>query len=309
MTVMRTRLALVYLGIAALAIGAMVAVRADASAWAIGLLVALILFAGICMNLVCGSLHRRLDALKAQVQAGGTVTADGECAELGQAIGNAVASQKASLTACRLQLADVRDSEARTRLAAQALIDALPHAVALLSPAGSVDLANPRAAWFGLEKDQSVDHAPHPWLKALFARALETRQRVGLPDCQDQKETPSQGKCCAGLVQMFDEGRELFYLPQADPLIDAQGQLTGVVLTLVDMTAARQAEEARTNLLASLAHEVRTPMTSLQMSIYLLLDDAASRLTPRQLELLQAARDDADRLHRIVEGVLTRPKP
>ena len=49
-------------------------------------------------------------------------------------------------------------------------------------------------------------------------------------------------------------------------------------------------------------------MTSLQMSLYLLLDAASSRLTPRQLDLLRAARDDSDRLHRIVEEALQRWK-
>jgi signal transduction histidine kinase len=103
---------------------------------------------------------------------------------------------------------------------------------------------------------------------------------------------------------MFEEGRELFFLPQAHPQIDAQGVLTGVVMVVADVTDDRQAYEARMNLLSHFSHEIRTPLTSLQMSIYLLLDDAASRLTPRQLELLKAARDDTDRLHRIIEEAL-----
>jgi two-component system, NtrC family, sensor histidine kinase KinB len=311
MWVLRTRLALVFGGIAVLAAGAIVALRAGAGQWAVGLLAAQILFAGSFLYLVCGRIHRHIEALTRSVESGGAVVANGDLAPLGKAIEQLIQSRDSAMASCQQHLNVVLESWTRARRGTQALMDALPHGIALLSPAGRVELVNPRAAWFGLEHDKSVDEAPHVWLKGMLSRAIDSRQRTGLTDCQDRMpdETPACSKCREGLVQMFEEGRELFFLPQAYPLIDAQGELTGVVLTFVDVTAARQADEARAGLLASFSHEIRTPMTSLQMSIYLLLDDAASRLTPRQLELLQAARDDADRLHRIVEGALTRQKP
>jgi signal transduction histidine kinase len=307
MVVLRTRIALVFGGIAALALSAVVALRAGASAWATGLLGAQIIFAGVFLFRICACVRRRLEALKKQVEAGGPVVAEGECAELGRSLGSLIEAHRAAMAARQQQLTVMLEAETRARRGAETLIDALPHGIALLSPAGRVDLVNSRAAWFGLVKDQSVDAAPHAWLKTLLARALETRQSAGLAD-HPGGGPDWPGNCREGLVQMFEEGRELFFLPQAYPLIDAQGALTGVVMVLADVTASRKAGEARDNLLASFSHEIRTPMTSLQMSIYLLLDDAASRLTPRQLELLQAARDDSDRLHRIVEDALARKK-
>jgi signal transduction histidine kinase len=311
MLVLRTRLALVFSGIVALAAGAIVACRVGAGEWVVGLLGAQILFSGVFLYLVCGPFHRHLEAFTRSVEAGGPVVAIGEFAPLGTAVDQLIQSRGAAMAACQQHLKLALESWARARQGTQALIDALPHGLAMLAPDGRVELVNPRAAWFGLERDKSLDQVPQAWLKDMLARAIETRERTGLVDCPNRKpdETTAGAKCREGLVQMFEEGRELFFLPQAYPLIDAGGELTGVVLTFVDVTAARQADEARASLLASFSHEIRTPMTSLQMSIYLLLDDAASRLTPRQLELLQAARDDADRLHRIVEGVLTRQKP
>ncbi len=178
----------------------------------------------------------------------------------------------------------------RARAALLAFIDSLPHAVASVTPDGKVEMANARAAAFGMEAGNNVHASSEAWLKEIVSQAVATRDRAA----------PAAGR----LLQRFDEGREAFFQPQAIPLIDGQGNLEGVTVVLADVTGARLAQETRANFMSSFSHELKTPMTSLQMSIYLLIDDAAERLTPRQLDLLKAAREDADRLHRLLEDVL-----
>lgn len=178
----------------------------------------------------------------------------------------------------------------RDRAAVLAFIDSLPHAVARLAPDGKIEMANARAAEFGLEPGKDMD-ACEPWLRSLVKSAVETRDRA----------SPEESK---GLVQRFEEGRESFFLPAAIPLINGSGNVDGVTVVVMDVTATRHAHETRKDFMSSFSHELKTPMTSLQMSIYLLLDDAADRLTPRQLDLLKSAREDADRLHRLMEEVL-----
>jgi PAS domain-containing protein len=259
----------------------------------------------------CGT-SRRLNTLQKQVEAGGPVAVGGECAQLGQAIAQLLERQHAELASRDQQMAMVLQAEARTRLAAQAVLDDSPHALALLSPSGRVELVNARGTWFGLETDKPIDGSPHVWLKDLLAETIQSRQRTKLKPGQGGEGnaanlSPENNKP-QGAVQIFKDGQELFFLPEALPLLDAKGLLTGVILVLADVTPLRQTEAPGAKLLSWFSHEIRTPMTSLQMSLYLLLDDAATRLTPRQLELLRAARDDADRLHRIIEDALTRWK-
>ncbi|HEY4329266.1 MAG TPA: histidine kinase dimerization/phospho-acceptor domain-containing protein [Phycisphaerae bacterium] len=186
----------------------------------------------------------------------------------------------------------------RHQIAIQSLIDSLPHAVAFVTPDGYIEMANSRCAWFDMEPGKSVQDSPHAWLKTLVGQAINTRQLATLKaDSDGHSEKP---------VQFFDEGRELFFLPQATPLIDPAGSsVLKILIVLQDVSVTHKAEEAKSSLLSSFSHELKTPMTSIQMSIYLLLDDAADRLTPRQLELLTAARDDSDRLHRVLEKALT----
>jgi NtrC-family two-component system sensor histidine kinase KinB len=210
------------------------------------------------------------------------------------------------------QMQALQQQLVRVRAASQAVLDSLPHAVVLVSPnggGGRIEMANEETRMFGIELGQLVDAVPHAWFKKLVMEASQARMpgsgggKWEGPEHNGGNERNGGSK--DALVQMFSEGRELFFRPQATPLIDAKGQFLGVVVILMDVTAMRAVDEAKSSLLSSFSHELKTPMTSLQMSIYLLLDDAASRLTPRQMELLTAARDDADRLHRLVEEVLS----
>lgn len=182
----------------------------------------------------------------------------------------------------------------RTQETTRAAINALPHAVAIFSPDGQIELANRLAeTLFGLRPGMRVQEAgPHARLiSALVEQASATRQRV------DPKGYESA-------IQVFEEGRELFFLPHALPILDSAGTLIGTLIVLADATELRQIDEAKSGLLATVSHELKTPLTSIQMAIHLLIEDAKPRLTPQQFELLETARSDADRLHRIIEQLL-----
>jgi len=52
------------------------------------------------------------------------------------------------------------------------------------------------------------------------------------------------------------------------------------------------------------SHELKTPLTSLRLAVYLLLEPQTGALTPMQQELLETARDETDRLLRILNDLL-----
>jgi len=70
------------------------------------------------------------------------------------------------------------------------------------------------------------------------------------------------------------------------------------------VTRLRRFDELRSNLVSTVAHEFRTPLTSLHMAIHLCLEEAAGPVTDKQADLLQAARQDCERLQGIVNDLL-----
>jgi signal transduction histidine kinase len=97
---------------------------------------------------------------------------------------------------------------------------------------------------------------------------------------------------------------EKFYMPRVLTMKRESGAVRGVVLALQDVTRFRVADDVKTNLIATVSHELKTPLTSMQMAVYLLLEEKVGPLNPKQVELLLAARANTDRLFEMVEDLL-----
>jgi signal transduction histidine kinase len=70
------------------------------------------------------------------------------------------------------------------------------------------------------------------------------------------------------------------------------------------VTKFRLLDDAKTNLVGTVSHELKSPLTSLRMAAYLLLEQKLAGLTATQRELLETVRDEADRLLRILDNLL-----
>jgi signal transduction histidine kinase len=179
----------------------------------------------------------------------------------------------------------------RAQQTSQLAIDSLPDAVAVFSPDLQVELANRTAvSTLGLRPGEPVPPRHADWLPHLLQ---ETARSGTLPD-----------RGYEAARQIFHDGQERFYLPHAVAVRGADGQLAGITLILSDITNLRRIDEMKSGLLSTVSHELRTPLTSLQMALHVLLDERVGGLTPRQTELLVAARDDAERLRTILVNLL-----
>jgi signal transduction histidine kinase len=86
--------------------------------------------------------------------------------------------------------------------------------------------------------------------------------------------------------------------------MDNRQEVTGVILILKDVTEQLEHDELKRGVISTVSHQLKTPLTSIRMALHLLLDEKVGSLTPKQTELLIAAREDSDRLHRILENLL-----
>jgi NtrC-family two-component system sensor histidine kinase KinB len=179
----------------------------------------------------------------------------------------------------------------RAQRTSQLAIDSLIDAVAVFSPQGLVELANRAAiSSLGLRPGEPLPERHAGWLRPL----LDETARAG--------RLPERGYEAA--VQLFQEGKEHFYLPRAVAIRDDRDQILSITLILADVTELRRLDEMRSGVVRTVSHELRTPLTSLQMALHILLDESQGDLNLRQTELLVAAREDAARLREIVDSLL-----
>lgn len=182
----------------------------------------------------------------------------------------------------------------RNRQANIEVFKALPDAVAVLDLDGRVEVATETAErYFGLKPGVMIKNAGLEWLSKLVDRALLEWRPV---------ENTGKGK----FVQHFIENREHFFQPSAVPIPASrdQGELTGCSIVIKDVTRNYEQNELKKGVVATLSHQLKTPLTSLRMSIHLLLDEKIGGINEKQTELLIAARADSERLSDILDNLL-----
>jgi signal transduction histidine kinase len=180
----------------------------------------------------------------------------------------------------------------RIQRSTQQAFDSLPDAIAVINPEGEVEVATEAAKEaFGLKSGARVRDLPIPWAARLCEESLASGRIA-------------EGKGAQAVLQHFVGNEERFFRPRAVPILDSGRTPTGIVLILQDVTQQRRQDELKSGAISTVSHQLKTPLTSIRMAIHLLLEEKVGDLLPRQADLLVAAREDADRLHTIVEELL-----
>ena len=100
------------------------------------------------------------------------------------------------------------------------------------------------------------------------------------------------------------EDRERHYLVRAAPLRAAPKGEPSAIVVAQDVTRFHRIDELKSDMVATVSHEFKTPLTSLRMATHLLLEAGTGPLTESQRELVTTARDDTERLRAMVEDLL-----
>ncbi|OQP62181.1 sensor histidine kinase [Niastella populi] len=86
--------------------------------------------------------------------------------------------------------------------------------------------------------------------------------------------------------------------------IQQEKEVTGHVIILKNITPFKELDVARTNFIATISHELKTPLASSDFSLRLLEDQRIGTLTTEQKELVQSLKNDNQRLLRILSELL-----
>ncbi|MBS7566886.1 PAS domain-containing protein [Mucilaginibacter sp. Bleaf8] len=82
------------------------------------------------------------------------------------------------------------------------------------------------------------------------------------------------------------------------------GVSAGMVYVLQNVTEFKERDEAKTNFIATISHELKTPISSIKMSLQLLNDERVGVLNGEQQQLLTHIREDNERLLKITSELL-----
>jgi len=177
----------------------------------------------------------------------------------------------------------------RTQRTMEATLTSTPEPVFVVSKDGRVEVRNPAAEELAKSPDFATGFPPG--LAGPLADVLHSGTHYLPTDY-------------AKIVTLKPGREERHYLPRILAIGDTLTDFKGAAVILQDVTKFRLLDDAKTNLVGTVSHELKSPLTSLRMAVYLLLEQNIPGLSPTQQELLETVRDESDRLLRILDNLL-----
>ncbi len=181
------------------------------------------------------------------------------------------------------------DQILQARQMTEITFSAFPDPIIALTPEGRIDFTNPAANKFLYQIGQQ-DGLP-PAVQAEVDRVFK-----GAPDY-----IPTSFE---KVIVFRVDDHEVFMLPRVIGMRDEAGHIFGAAVYLQDVTRLRLLDEVKSNLVSTVSHELKTPLTSVRMGLHLLLEERIGTLNAKQTELLLAAREDSERLLRMINDLL-----
>ena len=110
-------------------------------------------------------------------------------------------------------------------------------------------------------------------------------------------------------LKIFSHGKESFYSKEiirvtTIPTGELKEKFIGYVILLTDITEFRERDLAKTNFLATVSHELKTPISSIKMGLTLLSDDRIGQSNDEQKKLITTIQGDCERLLKITGELL-----
>ncbi|MGM0500910.1 MAG: ATP-binding protein [Bacillota bacterium] len=161
-----------------------------------------------------------------------------------------------------------------------------------------IQLMNPKAEEvFNLDEkkvtgDHFLEHIEEDRIFDLITTALETGEKQGGSGHQ--------------VFEFIDktEDKTLYFRINVIPVKDKEDNINLVVTLLEDITHLKEVDQMKSEFVSMVSHEFRTPLTSMNMGINMLLDENVGELNEEQEELLEVAKEDCENLNELVDDLL-----
>jgi PAS domain S-box-containing protein len=105
------------------------------------------------------------------------------------------------------------------------------------------------------------------------------------------------------LLKIYADNKESYFTKEVLEIFTGS-QKIGEVLVLRNVTKFQELDVAKTNFIATISHELKTPISSIKMSLKLLDDERIGSLNAEQKKLLEDIKGDSQRLLKITTELL-----
>ena len=181
------------------------------------------------------------------------------------------------------------------------LLEALSEAVVACDANGNLTLFNHTARrWHGLDA-QKLDPEQWPDVYHLYQADGVTQMA---PD-----EVPLMRALRGEHIRNVEmaivlQGNARHVLANADPMYASNGQQSGAVAVLHDITDRKQVENLQRDFVSTVSHELRTPLTSITASLGLICGRVIGDVPEHLQELLEIAHQNSQRLSALIDDLL-----
>jgi PAS domain S-box-containing protein len=104
-------------------------------------------------------------------------------------------------------------------------------------------------------------------------------------------------------LKIYADSKESYFNKDVLNVMNSE-EVIGQVIVLKNITPFHELNEAKTNFIATVSHELKTPISSIKMSAQLLSDNRVGNLNQEQTELIKSISDDSERLLKITSELL-----
>jgi len=99
-------------------------------------------------------------------------------------------------------------------------------------------------------------------------------------------------------LKIYADDKESYFSKEVYKIVSEE-QSIGEVIILKNITKFKELDLAKTNFIATISHELKTPISSIKMSLKLLEDDRVGKINDEQRKMIEHIKDDAQRLLKI----------
>ena len=193
-------------------------------------------------------------------------------------------------TQVQLLQAEIMASQSRQR----AIIDSFPSGALVVDEKGQVVLMNPA---FKKHLELSPDTPPGRPIEAYVDDQLFCRFVRGIPEqaAVDPDEAPTYE---------FGRAKDKYFLAKGRPVSGEQEENLGAVVILVDITAIKLLDRLKSEFVAKVSHELKSPLSTIHEQLSIVLDELTANPQSDNTQILFRARERTNSLISMISDLL-----